>query len=125
MGESLRKELAARLVPHPSLPQRLNGRGDPVCRYPDNPGSVRDDERTGRLRRLPPHRATQDVRETGVALERGHLGAVCAAQLRAGRRCEQPVGGGLTGVDLAEGRQDVADVAEERLVRADDKHPGA
>ena len=66
-------------VPHPARAQRGDELLDLVRRDPPPPRAARHDEPLGRRRHVRPERAAQHLGQPGVALERGHGGAVVAA----------------------------------------------
>ena len=100
---------------------------DLVRRDPPPPSTSRHDEPLGRQRHVRPERSREHLGQPGVALERGHVGRLVAAdrplRVDLAQRPRGELGDrGLGRLDLAERRQHVADVAQEAGVGADHQH---
>src|SRR5512133_1102645 len=74
---------------------------------------------------MAPYGPVQYLSHSGVALHQRCRYAVKASDAEVVRLTHQRCDGGVRGIDLAEGRQYVADVGQETVVGSDDQPPRA
>jgi hypothetical protein len=117
--EPLRQHRATGAVPDATVAQLGDEFGRLVRRHPPPVRPARDDQRLGRLANGRPHGPAQHLRHPRVALEHVDRG-----RTRPGDPDppDEFLDRGLPRVDLAEGREDVADVPQEARVRPDHQH---
>ena len=96
-----------------------------MCRDPPLTGPDGHDEHLGCVCEVAPDGASHHLGHAGITLDRGDVIGVSALDLQAGRGLDERGDGLLLSGDLAQRGQHVADVAEERIVGANDQHARA